>query len=298
MKLLAIPLLLATYGCAKAAEDRGPGRYIEWISVSGLKRSYIVRVPKGYKREQPIPVVIALHGLGGSMEVFSRVTGIEDLAEKENFITIIPNGMPDNFRGWNAGFFKMSGTTDDTKAILSILDKVQAEFKTDNQRIHMFGHSNGAMMTYYLGGLASERFASIAGIAGTVGIPSASTDIKAVPTPKTPLSVLMIHSKGDGMVAYEKGAKALLQCMGAVESADWWAKQFECQVPEEKDSETFVTRTYAGGRAGSEIRLISVKQGSHDIPGAYLSSGREAKTGLLAVDEIWSFFKGHPKVGG
>ncbi|HLO97572.1 MAG TPA: PHB depolymerase family esterase, partial [Fimbriimonas sp.] len=251
--------------------------------------------PKNYKPEQPIPVVVALHGLGGNMEGFSRVTGIEDLAEKENFITIIPNGLPSNLRGWNAGFFRMAGTNDDSKTLLDILDKVQAEFKTDAKRIHMFGHSNGAMMTYYMGGIASERFASIAGIAGTVGIPTATGDIKAVPTPKSPMSVLMIHSKGDRMVAFEKGAQALLQCTGAIEGADWWATQFGCKAEPETDAPTYTTQLRKGGKQGVEVKLIAVKEGTHDIPGAFLSSGRESKTGLLAIEEVWNFFKTHPK---
>ena len=263
-----------------------------------VNRNYIVRVPKGYKEGTPTPVVLALHGLTGEMNSFSDNTKIEDVADKEGFICVIPNGIPDTFRGWNAGFLAVAGSRDDVGFITTILDKVEKEFSTDKKRTYVFGHSNGAMMAYYLGGVMSDRFAAVAGIAGTIGVPKSSTSIKAVPSPKNPISVLLIHGEKDPMVAYKAGDKALFQGIGAEESAKWWAAQDGCdEKPEVSECvKDYACLTFYGhGKNGTEVRLISTYKGTHDIPGAFRPGGRESLSGIDAIAEIWKFFKAHPK---
>lgn len=293
-----LPIAIVLLASCSPAQTRGPGRYIEKIKQFEVERDYILRVPKGYKSGDPTSVVIALHGLSGNMDYFSSSTKIEEVAEKEGFICVIPNGAPSNFRGWNTGFFAMAGSKDDVGFITSVLDKVEKEFSTDKKRTFVFGHSNGAMMSYYLGGVLSERFAAVAGIAGTIGIPKATTAIKAVPEPKVPISVLMIHGQLDKMVAYKPGANAMLQCVGAEDGAKWWAKIAGCsEVPEVTDLvKGFASLTsYGKGKEGAEVKLISTFKGSHDVPGAYSGNGRESASGVDAIAEIWSFFKSHPR---
>jgi len=291
-------VLLVLASCTPAQEGRGPGRYLEALKQGSLDRGYILRIPKNYKQGTPTPLVLGLHGLSGNMEYFSASTKIEDVADKEGFICVIPNGAPDNFRGWNTGFFAMAGTKDDVSFLTSILDKVEKEFTVDKKREYVFGHSNGAMMSYYLGGVMSDRFAAIAGIAGTIGIPKATSAIKEVPEPKNPISVLLIHGQMDPMVAYKPGAKALLQCVGAEDCAKWWAKEDGCEgAAETKDlvKDLATVTTYRRGKNGTEVQLISTVKGTHDIPGGYGQGGRESASGVDAVAEIWKFFKAHPK---
>lgn len=282
--------LLVLASCAPAKESRAPGHYVDKIIHLGVERDYILRVPKGYKNGTPTPVVFALHGLGGNMTFFASGTKIEELADKEGFICVIPNGMQANFRGWNTGFLSIAGTKDDVSFIKDILDSVEKEFTTDKKRTYVFGHSNGAMMSYYLGGLMSDRFAAVAGIAGTIGIPAATTTVKAVPEPKNPISVLMIHGMKDPTVAFKPGDKALLQCTGAEEGAKWWAKQDGCEekaVTTDFMKDLSTITTYSKGKNGTEVRLICSINGNHNIPGP--------STGVDSIQEIWNFFKTHPK---
>ena len=288
-------LLLAS---CSPGQDRGPGHYVETFKQFDQDRNYILRVPKGYKAGTPTPVVLALHCFGGNMENFASSTKIEEVADQEGFICVIPNGFPNNMRGWNSGFLTVGGSKDDVGLVTTILDKVEKEFTTDKKRTFVFGHSNGAMMAYYLGGLMSDRFAAVAGIAGTIGIPKASLPIKAVPEPKNPISVLMIHGQKDKMVAYKPGDSAFLQCVGAEDGAKWWARQDGCDEKPEisdlvKDRATLMS--FSHGKNGTEVRLISTMYGTHDVPGAYSSSSRESASGIDAIAEIWKFFKTHPK---
>ena len=293
-----LPIGLLLLASCSPGQDRGPGHYLESIKQSTVDRNYILRIPKGYKQGTPAPVVIALHGLSGNMDYFSSSTKIEEVADKEGFICIIPNGVPDNFRGWNTGFFAMAGSKDDIGFITNVLDRVEKEFTTDKKRTYVFGHSNGAMMAYYLGGAMSDRFAAVAGIAGTIGIPKSATDIKAVPSPKQPISVLMIHGMLDKMVAYKPGDQAMLQCTGAEEGARWWAKQNTCDekaVVSDFVKGSAILTTYGHGKDGTEVQLICTVKGTHDVPGAYGGNGQETASGINAITEIWKFFKNHPR---
>lgn len=281
--------LLLAASCSPG-QERGPGHYVDQIKLGGLNREYILRVPQGYKTGTPTPVVIALHGLWGNMNAFATETKIEELADKEGFICVVPNGLPTSGRGWNTGFFSIAGTKDDVDFMKEILDRVEKEFTVDKKREYVFGHSNGAMMAYYLGGLMSDRFAAVAGISGTIGIPKSSTAIKCVPDPKQPISVLMIHGEKDNMVAFKPGDSALLQCTGATEGAQWWAKVDGCSdqpvtTDFMKDLSTSVT--YSKGKDGTEVRLIYSHNATHNIPGI--------AQGIDSIKEIWDFFKSHPK---
>jgi polyhydroxybutyrate depolymerase len=56
-------LLLASVGIQ--AGPLGPGDHTRELTVGGLKRSYLVHVPRSYDGSKPYPVVLAFHG-GGS----------------------------------------------------------------------------------------------------------------------------------------------------------------------------------------------------------------------------------------
>lgn len=72
---LGFLLIFGSGGCA-AGRAAPPlplnplaGDYTQEIVVNGLKRSYLVHVPASYNNRKPIPVVIMLHGAGGTGQV-------------------------------------------------------------------------------------------------------------------------------------------------------------------------------------------------------------------------------------
>jgi polyhydroxybutyrate depolymerase len=292
---VAILSAILLHGCSPTQEKtahRQPGRYVETFEIAGKKRDYILRVPKGYDHKKPTPMVVALHGLTGEMSGFERVTAIGEKADQENFIVVIPNGLPEKFRGWNADFFKMAGDKDDVPFLEEVMNRTEKEFNIDRKREFLFGHSNGAMMAYYVGAKLSDRLAAVAGIAGTIGIPSNGTNL-TIPEPKGPISVLLIHGQKDAVVAYKPTDKAMLRPIGAVESAQWWAKRNGCpEVPAEQKVSDVATRVnYGKGKNGVVVSLISCMNGTHDVPGGL----GESVSGINAVNQIWEFFKANPK---
>lgn len=294
-------VLIGVFAISLAAcshsEPRTAGRYIEKITVAGKTRDYILHIPKGYDHTKPTPVVIALHGLSSTATQFESVLRLGEECNKGGFILAIPNGLPEGLRGWNAGFFKISGEKSDVDFMKTILDKLEGEFNIDKKREYVFGHSNGAMMSYYLGSVMGDRLAAVAGISGSVGLP-ANGGLDTIPAPKSQVSVLLLHGKADNVVVYKRGMKAMLQSMGADESAEWWAKNFGLTakpdaVEYKKDQATI--RQFGKSEKGAEVTLITSENGTHEIFGGWYGAGRELKSGIIAWDEIWKFFQEHPK---
>jgi polyhydroxybutyrate depolymerase len=288
--LLASTLLIQ--GCAPVKETRGAGRYIENFEFKGKMREFILRVPKNYDSTKPAPLVVALHGLTSNMNAFETGTRIGEKADKEGFIVAIPNGLPEKFRGWNADFFKMAGDVDDVPFLEEVMNRVEKEFSIDKKREYVFGHSNGAMMAYYVGSRLSGRLAAVAGIAGTIGIPQGSTKLM-IPEPKHPISVLLIHGQKDKVVGYAPSDNAMLRPIGALESTSWWAEKNGCvgKPTTEKINDVANWTKYAAGKDGVNVALISCVNGTHNIPGGV----GDSDGGINSTDFIWDFFKANPK---
>lgn len=86
-----------------------PGTYKRRLVHDGLHREYLVHVPEGYDPSKPAPLVIALHGGGGSMEIQSNDTnyGLITKSNESGVIVAFPNGYSRRRSGslatWNAG---------------------------------------------------------------------------------------------------------------------------------------------------------------------------------------------------
>lgn len=106
-----------------------------------------------------------------------------EIAEKENFIVIFPQGMVRDLPAmgnvpcamWlGGGFSALAQDLDpntDINVLNTILDMTEETYNVDRSRIYITGHSNGSMMTLSLAAANAERFAAIAPIAGLPRFP-------------------------------------------------------------------------------------------------------------------------------
>lgn len=146
--------------------------------IGGEPRRWITYVPSSYDGSKAVPVVMSIHGYTASMQSMVEESRWWEVAEKEGFIVIFPQGyvrdipMMGNVpcAMWMGGMFgQLLPETDpliDVKCLNAILDKTEAEYNIDKTREYVTGHSNGSMMTLSLAAANAERFAAIAPIAG------------------------------------------------------------------------------------------------------------------------------------
>lgn len=97
--LASVPALAAAAssgGCGKASpvpQGRTATRYIE---VDGLRRLYLLRVPRSYDASRPTPLILSHGGWTVTAEEDETDSGLSDLAEEENYIVAYPQGWDDN----------------------------------------------------------------------------------------------------------------------------------------------------------------------------------------------------------
>lgn len=139
-------------------KDR-PGQF--WLTlVSGKARDEVrVQVPPAAKKGQPLPVVVALHGAGGSDNMFFDGYGdglVAKLAAQRGWIVVAPR----------SGL--LSGA--DPARVVDALAKL---YPVDTKKVMLVGHSMGASQAVAAAGRAPGRFAAVAALGGGGRVTSA-----------------------------------------------------------------------------------------------------------------------------
>jgi predicted peptidase len=152
---------------------------------TGEELPYALFVSSQVSDDRPSPLIVALHGLGGSQETFVRETyRAVELAEAGGYILLAPMGY--NSSGWygipasgnGGGRGRGFGAGGDSavkdparvrelseKDVMNVLDMVRDEFNVDENRIYLMGHSMGGAGALFLGVKHESIWAALAPIA-------------------------------------------------------------------------------------------------------------------------------------
>lgn len=161
-------------------------------SRAPAKRHYEVFVPS----DTPgMPLVIVLHGNGGSGRQIEQHTSFDRIAAREQFIVAYPDAVG---RHWNDGRPELDNGVDDVAFIASLIDELSTKHAIDRKRVYVTGMSNGAIMSYRVACDLADRVAAIAPVTGN--LPAA---IRC--QPRAPVSVLAINGTADPLVPYAGG---------------------------------------------------------------------------------------------
>src|SRR4030042_1455717 len=104
-----------------------------------------------------MPLVIVLHGGGGTAQSTAGMTGMNVKADSSGVIAVYPNGngrvSDEKLLTWNAGNccgYALDNNIDDVGFIRELIDKLEKKLAIDKARIYATGISNGGMMSYRL----------------------------------------------------------------------------------------------------------------------------------------------------
>ena len=140
---------------------------------------YALFVSSKVKKGEKAPMIVTLHGLGGTHTTMMRPVAI-DLAEAEGYILLGPMGY--NPRGWygapapqgrrGAPPAGLNNATDppnlrdlSEKETLQVIDLVRNEYTVDDDRTYVMGHSMGGAGALYLAMKYPQRWAAAVAIA-------------------------------------------------------------------------------------------------------------------------------------
>jgi predicted peptidase len=170
-----------------------------WAARTGdLKRHYTLKaadevipyrlyVPRSYTPQRPLPLIIALHGLGGTEDDFFDRYGrkMPELAEQHGYIVAAPLG----YRVDGAYGVALAGTTDPAAKrarefsetdVMQVLETVRQQYKIDPSRIYLMGHSMGAIGTWAIAAKYPERWTAL-GVFSGFGAANTARTISAIP---------------------------------------------------------------------------------------------------------------------
>ena len=160
-------------GANPFANRTGDMKRVYRSEVDQTLQPYRVYVPANYNKANPTPLVIALHGMGGSQDSFfdGYDNGvIKKEAEKHGFLMACPKG-----RG-TASMYR--GTAE--KDVMDVLAQMQKEYNVDPKSIFLMGHSMGAYGTWSIAMAHPKVFAALGPISGG-GDPAGVEKIKGIP---------------------------------------------------------------------------------------------------------------------
>jgi poly(3-hydroxybutyrate) depolymerase len=175
-------------------------------------RSFTFRLPSN----QSIcnrPLLIALHGDGGTGSGLMSYTGFNALADANNFIAVYPDAQNTVWGvQWNkyadnaAGFAAIPdpNAADDVQFISDLIDYFYNTYGINRSTVYVTGHSGGGYMAYHLAiaNLTKNKIAGIAPVAASLWGENNFLNTQFGVTAYVQTPVLHLHSPTDGTVAY------------------------------------------------------------------------------------------------
>lgn len=274
------------------------------LAVNNKQREYILHLPENYSGKEPLPLVMIFHGGGGNSRQMQAYFKMDPIADKENFITVYPNGIN---KQWNDGreFKEEITANDDVQFVTQLLDTLVRNYAIDTGRIFSTGISNGGFFSIYLSYKLSHRLRAIAPVCASI-----PERIYRDFYPSRPVSVLLINGTKDPLVPYAGGnvGNRMTGGRGKCTSTDSTVQRYilinstnKIPVTEEipdknkRDGCTAIKYTYEGGRQNTTVCLVKVADGGHTLPGGspYLPKLIIGKVcnDFNGNEMIWNFFK-------
>ena len=170
-------IILALAACFTSGATAGQDlRLTHRSSIDGTDQPYRVYVPSAYDGQRAIPVVVVLHGTGGTENTFfedQRIPPglVAKLAEKYGVLVVSPLG-----RGTTE--YRASGEHD----VLAVIEDVRKRYRTDPDRLYITGQSMGGTGAIYLTFRHPGLFAAAAPLAAAYSYPWLAANARHVPS--------------------------------------------------------------------------------------------------------------------
>ena len=285
-----------------------PGLFTLVIESGDFDRVAHVHIPKGYKADTKPPLVLVLHGAGGSGDYVLEKDGWAAKADQAGFVAVAPDGLPAfprlkpaagaNPALWNSGQLNPKSpraAVDDVAYFRQLLDRLNEAVPYDKQQVFVVGHSNGGMMAFRLASELSERFIAVGAVAGLLTLEN--------PQPRKPLPTLCMLGSKDPLMPIDGGEVKLpwgtRQYKPVSEALSKWAKAIGCEEEPTPISEKDQIRKveYPSKLNGPTLTVHYLEGHGHHWPGFKSSLADQYvgpySTTVNATDAMWEFFQKH-----
>lgn len=256
----------------------------------------------------PLPLVLVLHGTGGSAEFAAEETRWGELADELGLLAAFPDGLPvdpasppaflSNPRRWNDGSTRpgdpLHADTDDVAFLSAVIADAVGHHSADPSRVYLTGFSNGAAMAFRF---AAERPAEIAAVAPLAGYCQVSPADISPPVP-----TLYLVGDSDKLIPLHGGPARIPWGNKVVErptvdgTLAKWAAALGCEPTPRlvSDADGVREERYAGPVEFTRVTVAGL--GHHWPGGKAMFNPRIAGPPSDRVNgcrRVWEFFRPH-----
>jgi polyhydroxybutyrate depolymerase len=308
MVCLSLPMA-ACMSALPRGQVNGPQTYKVAIDfqTGGFHRNFHVHVPPAYDGTTPLPLLIVIHGAFGTAKEIEKRSGFSQLADREGFMVMYPNGIgiAGLLQHWNAGHCcgkAAEDRIDDVGYLNASIDAASSRLAIDTDRIYMVGFSNGGMLTYRFCAESGSRLAGAAVLAGAIGSRlGEAPPMWTMPQSAPPVPMLIIHGLQDTHVPFNGGSLKPADPPRHYDSVEdavaYWIRQNGCP----RDRETFKVinpwvrlQQWETCSSRLPVRLYTIGNWAHTWPGGTeiaALDGAHPMKGFEAAKLIWTFFQ-------
>ncbi len=308
LAILSTLLLLPITNHMVSSNVASNARFSPSIEIDGLNRSYTLHTPTGDHEKEMYPLIIALHGGGGTAKSMIRLTQgrFNKIADRDGAFVVYPEAVR---RHWNEGrdlpiSFAHRNNVNDVGFIRKLITSLVNNYPIDPERVFVTGMSNGGLMAYKLACAMPELITAIAPVTATI-----PTDILAECSNVEGTGLMIVNGTEDPYMPYHGGTISILgmdrgEVISTGKTVHHWLRQNGCQVHSEKkmmpntvhhDKTTATQYFYSDCTSGVKVALYRVEGGGHTWPGGRQYQRKESvgKTSkdFNACEEIWQFFE-------
>ncbi len=256
------------------------------ITSNSITRSFTFHAP-GLSVGVNLPVMIVMHGDGGTGAGIQGYSGFDAAADAQNFLAVYPNAIANN---WNRSADNVAGDactgssnpSNDVLFISDLIDYLCVTYQINKNKVYASGHSAGGYMAYNLAIQLTNKIAAFAPVAGSLcGDNTFMNNALAV---NPPVPIYHIHGDADGTVSYPD-PNNMPDSWG-----EWPLPAFSndnCATNTYTNTSTIVSgvikHRFCGG--AKEISLIQIVGGGHGWPSVV---GYNAATAIFTFCNAYS----------
>ena len=272
------------------------------LVVGADLRTYQLARPASASRA---PLVLVLHGNGGTGRQVALHTGWDKLAQAEGFAAVFPDAKNG---AWEFGTVVVGAPSNpDLRFLNKLIATLVADGTADPRRVYITGVSRGGAMTYAMVCGKGQLFAAAAPV-----ITGATADLARTCRPYKPMPMLFMNGTADQLIPYNggfgTGPTASYNLMPVVDFVAFWRKANGCgegnagetSLPDlDSNDKSTVKLITSSCQEGRDVVLYKIVGGGHQQPRRPASGGGnviEPQLGAQNHDingatEIWRFFQ-------
>jgi len=250
-------------------KHEGEGVVGAWVHSGFYDRTYTLHMPPEGTTMGPRPLLIMLHGAGGTGASFRAMIGADDETDAAGFITVYPDGIGGTWSvGCGCTSAELAGAND-LVFLSTLVRHLASELPVDTSKVFLAGYSQGGQLAQRYGCSSDSPPAGVASVAASL--------YRAIADgcePSGPFPVILVHGDQDPVMRWD-GFGSAANVISAGDTRDTWVSAMACVgsaveevLPDENDDGTDIAISrFLGCRGGVAVEFDRVRGGGHTWPG-------------------------------